>query len=56
MEYVIIRKEDGKYVAKKFSVESYTKKLTEARIFRNREDAENEACGNERVVMLYSGN
>lgn len=48
----IIRREDGKYVARPGSEHSYTSKLEDARVFRTREEADRDCCGNEQVVPI----
>jgi len=50
--YVIARNEDGAFVAPPGREKSYTKKLQEARVFRTREAAQRDACGNETVHAL----
>lgn len=57
-KFVIIRKEDGKYVAMAENIKSYTTKIFEAKIFENREEAQNNACENEfvSIVDFNSGN
>ncbi len=49
MEYVIVRNEDGKYVAEPGSEHSYTSKLERARRFKTHEAAQADCCGNEHV-------
>jgi hypothetical protein len=49
--FVLVR-EDGKYVAPGGQKKSYTSNLDDARAFRSREDAERNACGNERAVAV----
>lgn len=51
--YVIVRN-DGMYVAKPGRECSYTKMLENARIFRIRDKAERERCGNETVRSVES--
>lgn len=48
----VIKREDGRYVARSGSQHSYTKLLQEARTFWTREQAEAERCSNERVVSV----
>ena len=48
--YVLIRNEDGKFVARPASKKSYTSSLQRARQFATREEAEGHRCGNERIV------
>jgi hypothetical protein len=50
--YVIVRIEDGAFVAPSGSASSYTRALQDARVFASREQAERERCGNERVMRL----
>ncbi len=50
--YVIQRKEDGAFVARRGSEHSYTRRLQNARVFIWHDDALQEACGNERVLSL----
>lgn len=52
MSYVLIRNEDGAYVAPSGSPSSYTRKLENARTYATREAAEGDACGNERAVNV----
>lgn len=51
--YVIQRQDDGKFVAPP-GEHSYTSDLRKAITFREREHAERECCGNERVVSVDS--
>ena len=51
--YIIFR-EDGAYVAPSGLPSSYTRYLQNARVFRTREQAEKEACGNETVASVDS--
>lgn len=48
--YVLIRNDDGKFVAPPGSKKSYTSSLQHARQFASREEAEGHRCGNERIV------
>lgn len=48
MSYVLVRAEDGKYVARP-GARSYTKALEGAQVFATREQAEAERCGNEMI-------
>lgn len=50
--YVIVRNEDGKFVAPPGQDKSYTSDLTKARIFRTKEGALAECCGNEHVKLV----
>lgn len=50
--FVIIRNDDGKFVAKAGSLHSYTEKLQQARTWPTRWNALQEACENERVVSV----
>ena len=50
--YVIVRNEDGKYVAMPGSKHSYTTRLEFARTFSTREAAQADCCGNERAVPI----
>jgi hypothetical protein len=50
MPYVIVRTQDGAYVARAGSAHSYTRKLTEAAIYTTREAAAGNACGNEHAA------
>lgn len=50
--HVIKSNETGKYVARSGSERSYTRRLEEARIFKSREEAKAECCGNERIIRL----
>lgn len=50
--YVIIRQEDGAFVAAPGSASSYTKSLQRARTFATREAAQRECCGNESPVAV----
>jgi hypothetical protein len=50
--YVIIREDDGKYVSRRGSKHSYTKRLEDARLFPTESEAKKDACGNEFVVPL----
>lgn len=52
MDRFVIRRDDGKYVARPGSAHSYTSKLEEARLFATREAAERDCCGNERIIPL----
>lgn len=52
--YVLIRNEDGKYVAPPGREHSYTSKLEKARIFPTKDAAEADKCGNERAVPVSS--
>jgi hypothetical protein len=52
MGYIIVRVDDGKYVAQPGSWHSYTPDLKYARVFPTYEAAQRETCGNERVVSL----
>lgn len=45
--WVLIRLEDGKYVAKSGSEHSYTNKLENAQVFTSKDKAEANKCGNE---------
>ena len=49
----VIRRDDGAYVARQGSKNSYTKSLENARRFATRAAAEADACGNESVVSIY---
>ena len=48
--YVLIRNEDGKFVARPGDKKSYMSSLQIARQFATREDAERDRCGNERIA------
>lgn len=49
----VIKRNDGLYVAKPGSKNSYTMFLQHARVFRTREEAERDRCpGNERIVDM----
>ncbi len=49
----VLVRTDGKYVARPGSEQSYTSKLEDAQLFRNREEAQRNACvENERVEYL----
>lgn len=50
--YVLVRNEDGRYVAPSGSKNSYTTKLEHAKTYRTREAAQSDACGNERAVAV----
>lgn len=50
--FYVIQREDGAYVAPPGQAHSYTRQLQNARTFDNREAAEREKCGNERIVPL----
>lgn len=50
--YILVRNEDGKYVAPSGHGHSYVTKLENAQLFYTIESAKNCACGNERVVKL----
>jgi len=50
--FIIKRHEDGRYVAVSGSAHSYTKDIRKARIYRTREAAQADACGNESVLSL----
>lgn len=50
--YILQRNSDGKCVAKPGLHNSYTLNINNIRIFKTREDAERDACGNERVVRI----
>ena len=50
--YVIVRNEDGKYVAPPGSKHSYTTRLERARTFSTREAAQADCCGNEHAVAV----
>jgi hypothetical protein len=50
--YVLKRDSDGFYVATPGSVHSYTSKLEHARTFTTREEAQQDACGNEHAVPV----
>jgi hypothetical protein len=51
--YVIVRTDDGKFVARPGSEKSYTRKLQNARTFRTREAAELDRClGNEVIRSI----
>ena len=52
--YVLQRNEDGAYVARPGSARSYTRKLAAARIFKTRQAAEADACGNETARLVSS--
>jgi hypothetical protein len=52
--YVLIRNDDGKFVAPDGSEHSYTRDLTKAKAFPSKEAAESQACGNERAVTVDS--
>lgn len=49
MYYVIVR-EDGMIASRPGSRRSYTSSLFRARIWRSRQSAERNRCGNERIV------
>ena len=50
MPYVIKREEDGKYVSRPGSANSYARLLQQSRTWPTREAAERERCGNEYIV------
>lgn len=52
--FVLIRNEDEKFVAPAGQEHSYTKDLTKAQIFRTRDSANANKCGNDRIVPLAS--
>jgi hypothetical protein len=54
--YVIARKGKGltEFTTRPGSIRSYTKDLTQARTFRTREGAQNDACENECVIPVES--
>lgn len=50
MTLYVLKREDGKYVAKVGMASSYTTKLQHARVFRSREDADRERCPENEMV------
>lgn len=50
--YWLIKREDGKYVAKPHMGSSYTTNLKHARMYEMRESAVANSCQNERVISL----
>lgn len=50
--YVIQRDQDGQFVSRPGSRNSYTDSLQAARKFGSRTEAENDCCGNEHVVAV----
>lgn len=52
MSYVLQRIDDDAFVMPPGQAYSYTHKLQQARLFPTREAAQQEACGNERVLSL----
>lgn len=52
MRFVLVRDEDGKYVAPAGIEHSYTASLEKARKFVTKAEAERDACGNERAVSV----
>lgn len=54
MSYVLVRNEDGKYVAPPGLEYSYTSDVSKAQRFTSREAAEKNKCGNEAAVPLES--
>lgn len=52
MSWVLIRNEDGKYVARPGVEHSYTHKLEAARTWPTQEAAQQEACSNERTASV----
>ncbi len=50
--WVLIRQEDGRYVSRVNSQDSYTKTLEKARIFNSKEEASKDACGNEYPIRV----
>jgi hypothetical protein len=48
----VICREDGAMVRRPGEASSYTRSLQLARIFRSREQAQAECCGNEHVVAV----
>lgn len=52
MTYVIWNVDERKYVARAGAEHSFTSKLQDARPFKTREAAEQDACGNEQVREL----
>lgn len=54
MSYVLIRNEDGAYVAVKGFEHSYTRNLRNAEVFPTREQAERGKCDNETAVSVES--
>lgn len=53
MSYVLVRKEDGKFVARPGAARSYTTSLASARIFQSLEAAKRDACGNETPRKVF---
>lgn len=51
MGYVIMRR-DQEYVARSGAKSSYTHKFQEARVWRTREAAQSECCGDEAVLAI----
>lgn len=47
MTWVLTRNEDGAYVAPPGSPNSYTQNILKARLYRSRDEAQHDACGNE---------
>ena len=52
MTYILMRTEDGKYVARPGLKSSYTKDIDKVRIFPTKPEAEKEQCGNEIIKEL----
>ena len=50
--YVLKRNEDGAYVSKPGSHNSYTTRLENAQVFDTKEKAEGNACGNEHAMSV----
>ena len=50
--YIIQSRDTGRYVAYPGSESSYTRDILKARRFATREQAQADACGNERVIDL----
>jgi hypothetical protein len=53
MTYILQNIETGRYVAPPGSDKSYTRDVLKARKFQTRAAAQNDACGNERVLDFY---
>lgn len=50
--FLVKRKDDGRYVSGPGVVYSYTSDIKRARIFKSKEEAERDCCGNETVVDI----
>jgi hypothetical protein len=48
----LLRREDGKYVARGGLEQSYTKDIDKVRIYQSMAGAEKDRCGNENIVPI----